>query len=68
MDNNKFVISQIKSSSGSGEVDPQIIAVITASISAFLGTDLDTGKIKFKVRRTNNFWTQMGRQNLMDNR
>ncbi|MDL2281465.1 hypothetical protein LJC10_06395 [Selenomonadales bacterium OttesenSCG-928-I06] len=68
MDNNKFVISQIKPSSGSGEVDPQIVAVITASISAVLGTNSDSGKVKFKVKRTNNFWAQMGRQSLMDKR
>ena len=68
MDNNKFVISQIKPSSKSGEIDPQIVAVITASISATLLTNLNSGKIRFKIKRTNSFWTQIGRQNLIDKR
>ena len=68
MDNDKFVISKINSPSGTGKVTPQILAVITASISAVLGVSSNSGKINFKVKKTNNFWSQIGRQKLMGKR
>ena len=45
-------------------ISPEVIAAITASIYAMMGT----GALAVRINRTNNQWANVGRQKVMDNR
>lgn len=45
-------------------ISPEVIAVITASIYAMLGT----GRLAVKITRSSNQWANAGRQKIMDSR
>ncbi|BBB89768.1 MAG TPA: hypothetical protein PKA28_12165 [Methylomusa anaerophila] len=45
-------------------ISPEIVAVITASVYAMLGT----ANLAVKISHTGNQWAQVGRQKLMDSR
>lgn len=45
-------------------ISPEVIAVITASIYAMMGT----GNLAVKITRTSNQWANVGRQKIMDSR
>jgi len=45
-------------------ISPEIVAVITASIYAMMGT----GNLAVKISRTSNQWANVGRQKIMDSR
>ena len=45
-------------------ISPEVIAVITASISAMMGT----GNLAVRITRTGNQWANVGRQKVMDSR
>lgn len=45
-------------------ISPEVIAVITASIYAMMGT----GNLAVKITRTSNHWANVGRQKIMDSR
>ena len=45
-------------------ISPEVIAAITASIYAMMGT----GALAVRINRTSNQWANVGRQKVMDNR
>lgn len=45
-------------------ISPEVIAAITASIYAMMGT----GALAVRINRTSNQWANIGRQKVMDNR
>ncbi|WP_371371552.1 OadG family transporter subunit [Sporomusa aerivorans] len=45
-------------------ISPEVIAVITASICAMMGT----GNLAVRITRTGNQWANVGRQKVMDSR
>jgi hypothetical protein len=45
-------------------ISPEVVAVITASVYAMLGT----GNLAVKITRTGNQWANVGRQKIMDSR
>ena len=45
-------------------ISPEVIAVITASIYAMMGT----GNLAVRITRTGNQWANVGRQKVMDSR
>ncbi|HML31227.1 OadG family transporter subunit [Sporomusa sphaeroides] len=45
-------------------ISPEVIAVITASIYAMMGT----GNLAVRITRTGNQWANVGRQKIMDSR
>ncbi|TWH48196.1 OadG family protein [Sporomusa sp. KB1] len=45
-------------------ISPEIVAVITASIYAMMGT----GNLAVRITRTSNQWGNVGRQKIMDSR
>ncbi|SDE73749.1 OadG family transporter subunit [Sporomusa acidovorans] len=45
-------------------ISPEVIAVITASVYAMMGT----GKLAIRITRHGNQWAQVGRQKIMDSR
>ena len=45
-------------------INPEVVAVITASIYAMMGT----GNLAVRITRTSNQWANVGRQKIMDSR
>lgn len=45
-------------------ISPEVVAVITASIYAMMGT----GNLAVRITRTGNQWANVGRQKVMDSR
>jgi len=45
-------------------ISPEVVAVITASVYAMMGT----GNLAVRITRTSNQWGNVGRQKIMDSR